>query len=150
MNRFFSTAFLCTLFYAATAQNTSAIKSFGKVDKTEFDLKQCDFEPDANAEVLFDGGYVYFDLGQRIPKLVFERHTRIKVFNDNGKNYGNIRFEYYSGGHMQTVSKIEAETINEENGKTVVTKVDKSQVFDKPIDHDFSSVSFTFPEVKAG
>ncbi len=150
MNKFFATVFLTALFFAAAAQNTSTIKPYGKVDRAELDLKQCDFEPDANAEVLFDGGYVYFDENQLSPKLVFDRHTRIKIFNDNGKDYANVRIEYFSGGYIQNVSRIDAETINEENGKIVISKVDKSQIFDKPIDHLFSSVTFTFPNVKPG
>lgn len=134
----------------AGAQQKAAIPSaqaFGKVDKADLEMTKCDFEPDANAEILFDKGEVYFDTQYNI---VFERHKRIKIFNDNGKDEANIRIQYYSGSHMEYVTGLQAQTINLENGAIVPVKVDKKQIFTETVDKNHSALVFSFPNVKPG
>ncbi|MBS1528646.1 MAG: hypothetical protein JST19_23570, partial [Bacteroidetes bacterium] len=69
--------------YAQTATTAPAVEPFGKVNQADLELKQCDFEPDANAEVLFDKGTVYYT--DNLDGITMEVHRRIKIFNDNGK-----------------------------------------------------------------
>ena len=121
-------------------------QAFGKVDQADLDMTSCDFEKDANAEILFDKGAVYLSS----ISLVFERHIRIKIFNEKGKNQANIHLEYYGGNHYEYLEGIQAETINSENGKTVITKVDKKQMFTQAIDRSRTVLSFAFPDVKPG
>jgi hypothetical protein len=64
-------------------------------------MTKCAFEPDANAEILFDKGDTYFDTQYNVNT---ERHTRIKIFNDNGKDEANIRIKYYSANRSQFIS----------------------------------------------
>ncbi len=146
----------CSLFLlgmfalAVNAQTTAPIPTlqpYGKIDKEDLQMTSCDFEKDANAEVLFDKGSVYFDADL---SLFYEKHERIKIFNDKGKNEADIHILYYSGGHLEYISNFQAETINLNNGNIETTKVDKKLVYTRAIDKNISEMTFTFPDVKPG
>jgi len=146
MNKIFTTAILCAFVFTANAQTTPAIQPFGKIDKSDLEMTKCDFEADANAEVLFDKGTVFFTDAE----IVLERHVRIKIFNDNGKTAADVHIPYWGGGHFEWIEKLQAQTINQNNGNVEIVKVDKKQIFDKRIDRDRSEMVLTFPDVKPG
>lgn len=150
MNKIFTLLILGALTFAAKAQTpapTPTTQAFGKVDKTDLEMQACSFEKDANAEVLFEKGDVYFDQNYNI---VSERHKRIKIFNDNGKSEANIRIEYYSFNRTEYISGLQAQTINLNNGAVEIVKVDKKQIFTEVIDKYRSAMVFSFPNVKPG
>ncbi|GAB3932921.1 DUF3857 domain-containing protein [Mucilaginibacter myungsuensis] len=130
-----------------TAYQGPGVQPYGKVDVTDLQMKECDFEKDANAMVLFDKGLIWYDSDFNIN---MERHKRIKIFNDNGKNEANVRLEFYSTAHFEYISGLEAQTINMVNGKAEVTKLDKKSIFTEVIDKSRSAYVFTFPNVKPG
>src|SRR5580692_7360294 len=132
---------------AQTQPLTSTTQPFGKIDKSDLEMTSCDFEKDANAEILFDKGSVYFTPDY---DMVFERHTRIKILNEKGKDQGNIRIEYSGGDRSEFISNIQAETINSDNGVVAITKVDKKQMYTQSVDKIITALSFAFPDVKAG
>ena len=86
MNKIFTILFLAMFAVSVNAQtnptNIPTTQPYGKIYIQDFELKSCDFEKDANAEVLFDSGSVYFNPAY---ELVFERHVRIKIFNEKAK-----------------------------------------------------------------
>ncbi|MDB5154630.1 MAG: hypothetical protein JWR54_3381 [Mucilaginibacter sp.] len=147
MNKFFTLLFLGTLSVTANAQTTPSTQPYGKIDQADLEMKACDFEKDANAEVLFDKGIVYFDSNYNV---IVDRHKRIKIFNDRGKDHANIRIEYYRGDHSEYIHNIQAETINVTDGKVVITKIDKKLIYFQTIDKLKSAVVFSFPDVKPG
>ncbi|MDN5286252.1 MAG: hypothetical protein JWR38_2526 [Mucilaginibacter sp.] len=150
MNKFFTLVILGLATLVAKAQTPAPIpttQAFGKVDKADLELQACDFEKDANAEILFDKGEVYFDQNYNI---VTDRHTRIKIFNDNGKSEANIRIEYYSANRAQYITGLQVQTINQTNGAIEIVKVDKKQIFTEAIDKYRSALVFSFPNVKPG
>lgn len=118
---------------------------FGKVSKEDLELKSCDFEPDANAEVLFDKGDASFGAG-----IIYKRHVRIKVFNDKGKNEGSIKIEYIGISELEQVTDIEAETINLNNGNVEVFKVDKKDFYKQRADRVYYTIAFSLPNVQPG
>jgi len=130
---------------AASAQTTPPVQPYGKVDQADLELKQCDFEKDANAEILFDYGVMDGKAG-----LPVGRHTRIKVFNEFGKGYGNVELEYYSYMGDIGIADVKAETINFENGKLEITPLDKKDIYNQRIDKWHSIIKFAMPNVKAG
>lgn len=148
MNKFFTAALLCAVITAAKAQTVPTVQPYGKVDQADLELKQCDFEKDANAEALFEKGTVYF--GGDLMSITEEIHKRIKIFNDNGKDAADVHIKYWSGNHLEYITGIQAETINLVNGKPEITKLDKKQIFTKVIDKQTSEITFTLPNVKAG
>jgi hypothetical protein len=121
---------------------------YGKIDQADLEMKACDFEKDANAEVLFNIATVSF--GEGFLTITTEIHKRIKIFNDKGKGEANIRIRYISGTHFEYISGLQAETINLVDGKTEITKLDKKQIFTKNIDRARSEITFSFPNVKPG
>jgi hypothetical protein len=122
---------------------------YGVVDTADLKMTSCDFEKDANAEVLFDKGVI----SNKDGFIELVEHERIKIFNDFGKDKANIHLVYYVNPRSYVVNNIaglEAETINLENGKIKITPVEKSQIYlQKPI-NNFKELVFTFPDVKAG
>ena len=62
------------------------LPAFGAVDKSDLEMKQCDFDDKAEAMVLIDDG-VLEDDG---PDLVFKRRVRIKILNNKGTDWGNV------------------------------------------------------------
>jgi hypothetical protein len=151
MNKLFlSLSFFAALSLAVNAQTPAPVPGtmpYGKIDKADLEMKACDFEKDANAEVLFEKGDVYFDQEFNI---ILEEHRRIKIFNDNGKDYANIKILYYSINRAESVSDVQAETINLVNGQPEITKLDKKQLFVQNIDKNQSAIVFSFPNVKSG
>ena len=56
--------------------------AFGKVDKADLLMTDCDFDKGADALVLIDYGNIYYDrgaAGHSSFKTVFQRRTRIKI-----------------------------------------------------------------------
>jgi len=138
MNKIFTLVLICVITLAAHPQQTLPVtfgeEPYGKVTMADLELPLCDFEKDANAEVLFD---VY-------NSVELKRHVRIKVFNDFGKNQANIRL-------LNTaVSALKAETINLENGKIVISPVDSKDIYKQNLNKYNTITTFTMPNVKAG
>jgi hypothetical protein len=151
MNKFPALFILCAFSLSVKAQTQTpvppATQAYGKVDIADLELKACDFEKDANAEILFDKGSVYFDTDY---DLVFERHIRIKIFNDNGKDQANIKISYDGGNRSELISNVQAETINLNNGTIEFTKVDKKLIYTQKVDKLRNALVFSFPDVKSG
>nr|WP_294790518.1 DUF3857 domain-containing protein [uncultured Mucilaginibacter sp.] len=151
MNKIFTTLLLGALAFAGkaqtTAQNLPAVMPFGKVEVADLEMKACDFEKDANAEVLFDKASVYFD--QQF-NIMLQRHKRIKIFNENGLKEAEVRIPFSGGNRLEYITGLQAQTINMVNGKPEIIKLDKSQIYTKTIDKVRSEIAFTFSNVKAG
>jgi hypothetical protein len=150
MKIIFTILFFLLAFTLSTKAQTAAMPhtaTFGKVSLAELELKQCDFEKDANAMVLFDKGDAYFDNDFYI---VMERYKRVKIFDERGKDRANLRIEYISYSNLQSFTDIQMQTVNLVNGKPEITKFDKSLVYTQKIDKYRSALIFAFPNVKAG
>jgi hypothetical protein len=149
MNKFYIFFLLGSIAMSAKAQTQPTIPAaqpFGKIDKADLEMTSCDFEKDANAEVLFDKASV-------VPVedvLMMEHHTRIKIFNDFGKYEGNVRIVYPSFEQQVTIGGLEAETINLNNGKIEFTQLDKKGTYTETVDKIRSALIFVLPNVKAG
>jgi len=143
MNKFFSVIIIGAFSLSVKAQTkpaaTPTAEPYGKIDMADLEMKVCDFEKDANAEVLFDKAIV-----SNITWISMERHTRIKIFNDFGKKEANIRL------YGADITSISAETINLNNGKVEITPLDKTLIYEEKTNQQISAVVFTLPNVKAG
>jgi hypothetical protein len=152
MNKFFIALLLCSTTFIIKAQtpkpNIPELQAYGKIDQADLELKACDFEKDANAEVLQESGNVYF--ASDISTITEEVHRRIKIFNTNGGNEANIKLEYYSGPRGEYITDIQAETINFTDGKLEITKLNKKLIYTKEINKLFSEVTFAMPNVRPG
>src|ERR1700733_14374756 len=140
--------------FRAKAQSSAtapATQPYGTVSNDDLLMKECDFEKDANAEMLFEKADLYF--GDNLMTITEEIHKRIKIFNDNGKDQADIKIPYlafFGGEHLEYISNLQAETINLVDGKQVITKLDKKLIYTKNIDKNKAEITFTMPDVKPG
>lgn len=131
------------LSYSTKAQTNQA---YGDVSMDDLLLKDCPFEKGANAMVLLDMGDAVTD----IESVSIKYFKRTKIFSSAGRDLANVRINYHSGNDLEDIRDVEAETINWENGKIVITKVDEKQIYTEQIDKYHKAIVFAFPQVKPG
>jgi hypothetical protein len=138
----------------AMAQKVPVLPSFGKVDKRELEMKECSFEKNAPAMVLFNKGESVYAINSGATNPVFsqtEHHMRIKIFNKKGFEHANIKIRYRSNDKDISVKSLKAQIYNlDAAGNIVVTKLEKSAIYDKKIDKIYSEKTFALPDVKEG
>jgi len=135
-----------------TAQKDKDIPGFGKIDKSDLEMKECELDKDAEAMFLIDYGTVEFQNGTRdVFALKKEIRRRVKIFNEKGFRYADVKIPYYSDDRYEKLIDLDAFIYNlDATGKVIETKVDKKSIFRQKSDSRFSTVTFTFPEVKVG
>ncbi|TKC09062.1 DUF3857 domain-containing protein [Pedobacter frigoris] len=150
-------ALLLSLFLLACTSYAQQVKvnhkvfKYGKVDLTEFDTKVSGVDSAASAVVLFDVGKGYFDFTAKGLVYVQDRHTRYKIINKNGYDYGNLELQFYkSQGNGTSLDQLDAATYNLENGKIVTSKINKDAKFTEKQDKNFTLKKFALPNVKEG
>ncbi|WP_187263169.1 DUF3857 domain-containing protein [Pontibacter beigongshangensis] len=148
--KLYSVFFLC-IFYGlpvAVAQEEAA--KFGKVSEAELRMKSYEKDTSAAAVVLSDFGYSYFTTNGTL-KLMFERHTRIKILKKSGYDWANVELPYYRrNADKEVITSIKGFTYNLENGKITKDKLESKAVFDEKINENLSQKKFTLPNVKEG
>lgn len=148
---FMKSALLVVLFaivpYCLFAQKPPM--KFGKISQEEIDLQYFEQDSAAVAVVLADYGRAYINVN--IGKLVFERHTRVKILKKEGLDYasGSILL-YHSGSSEETVSNLKGVTYNLEDGKLEETKLSKSSIFTEKYNRNYNLQKFAFENVKVG
>lgn len=136
------------IFTQAQKGKDTQIPSFGTVDKSELELTECSFDPEAEALILVEDGELAFLDGLG---LYLEKRVRIKILKKEGLDRANVHLRYFAADNDVSIKDISAQTYNlDPSGKVVVTKVDKKQIFDKKINKRWAEKVFTFPEVKVG
>ncbi|MEO6522817.1 MAG: DUF3857 domain-containing protein [Mucilaginibacter sp.] len=129
------------------AQKYKTTQPYGVVDTADLLLKDCDFEKNASAMVLFDKAEVSTELED----IHMTRHKRIKIFNDAGKrNNANERLVYYAGDGHESIYDVQAQTINMEGDKIVITKLDPKTMYTDVIDKYHKALVFAYPQVRSG
>ena len=107
------------------------LPSFGDVTKEDLELKQCDFDANAEAMILVEDGRIEAVFGKGIE---MKKRVRIKILDKKGLDWANVKLVYYSEGRQQEILSLSAQTYNlDASGKTVVTKLDKKLVYDKKL-----------------
>ncbi len=142
---------LCTfiLVYQAVAQDK--LPAFGKIDKADLEMKICDFDPDSEALYLMDIGEVQIVENLTSWNVQTDRRVRIKILKEKGIQEADIKITYYSKDRYEDISDLSGIVYNlDDAGNIVTTKLDKSLIFDKKVDDNYSVMSFAFPNVKVG
>jgi transglutaminase-like putative cysteine protease len=144
--------FLLAVSLSVLAQK--GLPGFGKVDKADLEMKDCEFDKGADAMVLIDYGNIYYDrgtVGFSTFKTVYERRTRIKILKEKGISQADIEINYYTHNNEEKIFKFNANTYNlDGSGKIITTEVKKNSIYSKKIDGNYSKMIITFPEVKVG
>lgn len=150
MKRFvLCSCFLMLVIFLHAQEN---IPAYGKIDKTDLEMKDCDFDPGAEAILLLDIGEIDFNYFQGSGWVSESSYrVRVKILKETAVNRGEIKLRYYSKNRREEISNINGISYNlDANGKIAESKLESNAVYDKAIDKDFSEVSFALPNVKAG
>ncbi len=127
------------------------IPAYGKIDKTDLQLKECEFDKDAEAYNLLSYGNVRYSISGDDFNIITERRQRIKILKEKGLDDANIKIKFYSESDYENINGISGITYNLDNtGNIIITKLEKSSIYIKKIDNQYSEVSFSLPDVKVG
>lgn len=135
--------------------------SFAQKNRPKFkfgDVKPEDFTPAAyavdsaaHAVYLFDAGSSSF-VGNNngFFSVIYKRHTRIRLLNKNAFDLATVEIDLFGKNESaQKLDDLDVCTYNLENGKVVVTKLDKGSLF-KDRGDGHTTNKFTFPAIKEG
>ena len=139
--------FIILIFYlfnvsAKAQQATPLYQDYGKIDTADLEMKDCDFEKGASAEILFDKAVV--------ENGMMQRHVRVKILNSAGLGRASIRIRYLSYLGITDIFSLKGETINLVNNKIEITPIDSKSIYREKIDKYFSFFAFALPNVKVG
>jgi Domain of Unknown Function with PDB structure (DUF3857)/Transglutaminase-like superfamily/Domain of Unknown Function with PDB structure (DUF3858) len=145
--------FLCLVQQHCSAQEKSK-DAFGKVTAADFTLPTNSIiDSNANAVILSDVGNVHF-IGNNHSwfSYVYQRQTRIKILNKKAfENLATVVVPLWKQDeNAEKVDKIVASTYNLENGQVVVSKLEKTDLFETREDKNRFEEKFTLPGVKEG
>ncbi len=130
------------------------IAPFGKIDKADLLMTDCDFEKGAPAIKLIDWGNTYYTrgtAGEAVFKTIFERRTRIKILKQKGLSQADVKIPFFSNNNDEKIISISANTYNiDDAGNTLTTPVKKNTIYTKKINANYSQAIITFPNVKVG
>jgi hypothetical protein len=152
MKKLMVLAAACLTVLALHAQKDKDLPAFGKIDKTDLELKACEFDKDAEAMILMEYGNVEFQRGNHwIFAMKIEKRVRLKIFKEKGLDRASIKLHYYSDDNFEKLLDVDAVTYNlDPSGKITETKVDKKSMYREKVNANISAFKFTFPEVKVG
>lgn len=120
----------------------------GEFTSEEINMKECPFDKDANAVILFDDATTNYDDNY---ELITTRRIRIKILNNNGVDEGTIRIPFRSGDNFEFIRNITGVTYTpNENGILFRYELDKKTIFTEKNNEYFSTIKFAMPNVKAG
>ncbi|MBI9064957.1 MAG: DUF3857 domain-containing protein [Marinilabiliaceae bacterium] len=142
--------FLLSCLFSISAIHGQETFEFGLLNPWELELEQCAYEKDAPAVVLFDRGDARFIQTDEGFVIRFERHTRIKIFNEAGFDQAEVEIPLYKGENdLESIREIQGFTYNFEGG-VEKTPLDKKQVYKDEINKYWFSKKFAMPKIKAG
>ena len=125
---------------------------FGEITPADFALSFPAMDSGMAAIVLADIGSASLEGYESGFRVVFKRHTRIKILNRNGYDAAKVTLRYsgYDNEAGTPLKSLQAATYNLEDGKVVQTLLDEKDCFlDKP-EKGLLEEKFTFPNIKEG
>ena len=81
---------------------------------------------------------------------IITKHKRVKILSEKGLSNANVTIAYYSKGHFEKISDIEAQTINLVNDTLKFTPVDKSLIYNQEANKVVKTITLSFPGAKVG
>lgn len=137
------------IFFQSLSQQE--LKKFGDVGMDEITMSSYKADPGVEALVLFDQGKTYFSATRDGFEVVYERHTRIKIFTSAGFDYAEIVIPFYQKKNIfERIIDLEGNSYNAVNGKIVTTSLDPSQIYTQKTNDDWYMQKIAIPEIKEG
>lgn len=126
---------------------------FGKIDQKDLEMTRYEADTNAKALILGDYGEVYYQVNVRQElELVYTRHLRVKIFDQEATSHGDFKIKLWKGIRLdgETITKIKATTYNLIDGKIETTELNKKDVYNERITDYLYSSNFSIPQLKAG
>lgn len=142
---FFPLLVLICLPYVALTQDYEM--KWGNIPKEHLKMKIYEKDSAATALILGDIGTLNFDLASGKPRVILERHKRIKILKRSGFSYADISIPYYAKDRYEGIMKINA-TIFSPDGKK--TKLKSKAFFTEALNENWEQIKFSFPNVQEG
>lgn len=145
-----------TIFFLSLFCNTlNAQKNLadtGAVTKNDLLNKECEFEKNASAMVIFDVQKTKFEPRYSIyGRVTTVKKIRIKIFGERGFEKANIKIDYFPENVIFNINDITGLVYNlDESGNIIVSKISPDQIFQDNNDKYSKSIRFTFPDIRPG
>lgn len=142
------TIILFTLFSCLSAYAQMDFPEFGKFTPEEISLKQCSFDPEAEAVILLDKAVVTHDDEYH---MITERRIRIKILSEKGLDRANIIIPFYHKDQFEFIDKIVAYTYNfDEPGRQSAVVLEGKSIYTEKRNNYYSLKKFALSSVKPG
>ncbi len=147
MRYLLATALLAGVCFSSFAQK-DPIK-FGEIPME--DLQMITYAPDTSAAAVILADFGEARISPYQGKMIYERHTRIKILKPEGTSWADVQVMlYHSGAADENITGLKAVTYNLENGQVVKTEISKDAVFQEKFNKYYNLKKFTLPNVKVG
>ena len=114
------------------------------------DLQMTSFPRDSNASAVILCDYGETKLNDDMD-LIYTRHFRVKILNENGYDWGTHSIYLYTGENGERLNELEAITYSlSENGDIIETELDDDEIFEEEVMEDHVKYNFTMPALKPG
>ncbi|WP_044222793.1 DUF3857 domain-containing protein [Flammeovirga pacifica] len=134
------------------AQQIPKNLKFGKINKENLALTTFEKDTTANALVISNEGNTYFTIKEGRFVTFTKVHKRIKIFNKEAYDYGNIEIPYYEikGVGDEKVTNIKGAVYSLEKGDVTKSKLSNDDVFHEEETESRRLCKITFPKLKEG
>lgn len=128
------------------------IPAFGKIDKADLEMKDCDFDPGAEALVLIDFGDITISYGGNTGWLSESNYrVRTKILKQKGVGRAEIKLRYRSNSRYEELINVKGISFNlGASGNIEESVLEKNSIYEKQINKEISEISFALPNVKVG
>ena len=142
------TTILISFLISLVSFSQMGFPEFGKFTAEEISLKQCSFDPEAEAVILLDKAVVNHDEEYH---MITERRIRIKILNEKGLDRANIVIPFYHKDQFEYIRDVVAYTYNfDEFGRQSTIGVEKNSIYTEKKNNYYSLIKFALPAVKPG
>jgi Domain of Unknown Function with PDB structure (DUF3857) len=134
------------------SQAQDKLPSFGEIDKADLEMKDCGFDPGAEAVVLLSVGEIQYAYLQNSGWLLEgEYRFRIKILKESALKMANVKIRFYNKGRMEDLTNLGGITYNLDNdGNILQSKLERKEKYKKNIDEVLGETSFAMPDVRVG
>lgn len=126
---------------------------FGAFYLSDFNIKNCNFEDNADAIYLFEYGKseIHYNFDNGGFYILTDYHAKIKILNEEGIDEGNYKISLYKNSNdSEKLVKLKAITYNKVGGNFEKTELSNSQIFKEKVSNSKYLYKFAMPKVKKG
>jgi len=149
--KYILTLFLLLFISKSQAQKLKSSYQFGKVSNDELELKYYEKDSTAPAVIFYEKGFVKIRPSLKKTMLETTYYFKIKILKKDAYNQGDISIPlYFNKSEKENIENIKGLTHNLKNGRDVISKLTKDQIYESKLDKNWNEIKFTLPNIKVG